>query len=53
MSDSPPLSAGRRLAFDAFHLDVAGHRLWRGDREVPLRPKAWDVLHYLVERPGD
>jgi len=52
MSDSPPLSASRRLAFDAFHLDVAGHRLWRGDREIPLRPKAWDVLCYLVERPG-
>ena len=52
MSDSPPLFASRRLAFDAFHLDVAGHRLWRGDREIPLRPKAWDVLHYLVERPG-
>ena len=52
MSDSPPLSAARRLVFDAFHLDVAGHRLWRGDREIALRPKAWDVLHYLVERPG-
>jgi len=52
MSDSTPLSAATRLAFDGFHLDVAGHRLWRGDREIPLRPKAWDVLHYLVERPG-
>jgi len=52
MSDSPPLSAARRLASDAFHLGVAGHRPWRGDREIPSRPKAWDVLHYLVERPG-
>ena len=52
MSDSPRLSAARGLAFDTFHLDVAGHRLWRGNREIPLRPKARDVLHYLVERPG-
>lgn len=52
MSDSPPLSATRRLVFDAFHVDLAGQRLWRQDREMPLRPKAWDVLRYLVERPG-
>ena len=40
-----------QITFDAFHLDLARHRLWRGDREVPLRPKAWDVLCYLIERP--
>ncbi len=33
-------------------MDVASHRLWRGDSEIRLRPKSWDVLFYLVERPG-
>jgi DNA-binding winged helix-turn-helix (wHTH) protein/predicted ATPase len=32
------------------HLD--SHRLWRGGREVRLRPKAWEVLRFLVERAG-
>ena len=40
------------VAFDAFHLDVARHRLWRGKHEITLRPKSWDVLCYLVARPG-
>ena len=33
-------------------MDVASHRLWRGDRQIPLRPKTWDVLRYLLGRPG-
>ncbi|HYB41020.1 MAG TPA: AAA family ATPase [Candidatus Methylomirabilis sp.] len=52
MTRSPSLQPGRRIAFDAFQMDVAGHRLWRGDREIVLRPKAWDVLFFLLERPG-
>src|SRR5262245_461304 len=40
-----------QLTFDAFHMDLARHRLWQGEREIPLRPKAWDVLRYLIERP--
>jgi hypothetical protein len=52
MTESPSLVPGRAIAFDAYQLDVARHRLWQGDREIPLRPKSWDVLCYLVERPG-
>src|SRR5215475_8653624 len=48
MTRLPPAA----LAFDAFRLDIARHRLWRGEREMPLRPKSWDVLCYLVSRPG-
>src|SRR5262245_21680316 len=33
-------------------MDVPRHRLWRAGQEIPLRPKAWDVLCYLLERPG-
>ena len=52
MDDTPSLAQGRRLAFADCRLDLSAHRLWRGDREVALRPKSWDVLRYLVERPG-
>ena len=38
---------------DRFTLDVAGHRLWRGETLVRLRPKAWSVLCHLVERAGE
>ena len=40
------------FAFGRFHMDVASHRLWQGRREVRLRPKAWEILRYLVERAG-
>ena len=52
MTESPPLVAGSRFAFGDFHMDVARSRLSRGQREIPLRPKSWDVLHCLVKRPG-
>src|SRR5262245_53827808 len=35
--------------FHAFRLDPVNHRLWRGDERVPLAPKAFDVLRYLVQ----
>ena len=38
--------------FKTFRLDTANHLLWcKGDR-VPLAPKAFDVLAYLVEHAG-
>jgi len=40
------------LEFGPFRLDVVAGRLLRDGRPVPLRPKAWAVLRYLVERPG-
>src|SRR5262250_2357518 len=52
MPKSPPKVAGQQIAFDAFQMDVGRHRLWRGEQEISLRPKAWDVLCYLLERPG-
>src|SRR5262245_3476022 len=38
--------------FRSFRLDTANHRLWRGQERVPLTPKAFDLLRYLVEH-GD
>jgi TolB-like protein/DNA-binding winged helix-turn-helix (wHTH) protein/Flp pilus assembly protein TadD len=38
--------------FKAFRLDTANHMLWRDGDRVPLAPKAFDVLAYLVEHAG-
>jgi TolB-like protein/DNA-binding winged helix-turn-helix (wHTH) protein len=38
--------------FKAFRLDAANHLLWRNGDRVPITPKAFDVLSYLVEHAG-
>src|SRR5262249_37687663 len=38
--------------FGQYQLDLAERRLSRGGREVPLRPKLFDLLVYLVEHSG-
>jgi DNA-binding winged helix-turn-helix (wHTH) protein/tetratricopeptide (TPR) repeat protein len=35
--------------FRGFRLDTVNHCLWHGEQRVPLAPKAFDVLRYLVE----
>jgi adenylate cyclase len=35
--------------FEGYTLDLARHLLRAGDREIPLRPKSFEVLRYLVE----
>lgn len=39
--------------FGPFTLNVRRHCLLRDGEEVPLRPKAFDVLHAIVARAGD
>src|SRR5580704_1940102 len=39
--------------FGPFRLDAANAQLWRGDEEISLRRKTFDVLRYLVEHPGE
>ena len=41
-----------RFLFGSFRVDPAEHRLFRGDDEVPLRPKTFAVLRHLLERAG-
>ena len=36
-------------AFQPFRLDTINRSLWRADERLPLTPKAFDVLSYLVE----
>jgi DNA-binding response OmpR family regulator len=33
-------------------VDLAGHRLLRDGRELPIKPKAFDLLAFLVRNPG-
>jgi DNA-binding winged helix-turn-helix (wHTH) protein len=39
-------------SFKAFRLDPANHLLWRNGDRVPIAPKSFDVLAYLVEHAG-
>ena len=39
-------------SFKTFRLDRANHLLWRNDERVPIAPKGFDVLAYLVEHAG-
>jgi DNA-binding winged helix-turn-helix (wHTH) protein len=44
---------GRQMkCFQAFRLDTANQCLWRGQERVPIPPKPYDMLRYLVENPG-
>jgi len=40
------------VIFDPFCLDLANECLWRGSQAIKLRPKAFALLHYLLERSG-
>jgi predicted ATPase/DNA-binding winged helix-turn-helix (wHTH) protein len=40
------------IIFDPFCLDLANECLWKGSLAIPLRPKAFAVLNYLLGRPG-
>jgi predicted ATPase len=48
------LTAGsiKMKRFQSFRLDSLNQCLWRGEQRVPITPKAFDVLRYLVDHPG-
>jgi TolB-like protein/DNA-binding winged helix-turn-helix (wHTH) protein/Flp pilus assembly protein TadD len=39
-------------SFRSFRLDTENHCLWHEDERVPIPPKTYDVLRYLVENAG-
>jgi TolB-like protein/DNA-binding winged helix-turn-helix (wHTH) protein/Flp pilus assembly protein TadD len=39
-------------SFKTFRLDTVNHLLWRDGERVPIAPKGFDVLVYLVEHAG-
>jgi DNA-binding winged helix-turn-helix (wHTH) protein/predicted ATPase len=42
----------RQFVFAPFRLDLVTEHLWQGEELVPLRPKLFAVLRYLVEHAG-
>jgi pimeloyl-ACP methyl ester carboxylesterase len=46
------ISTVERILFPPFHLDMAAGRLACGTQAIELSPKAFGVLRYLAERPG-
>ena len=38
--------------FGPFRLEAGNARLWRGTERLPLRPKSFAVLHYLLQHAG-
>ncbi|MEW6213049.1 MAG: AAA family ATPase, partial [Acidobacteriota bacterium] len=42
----------KQISFPPFRLDCGNQRLYRDGAPIPLRPKAFEVLQYLSERPG-
>jgi DNA-binding response OmpR family regulator len=43
---APPVSLGR------VQVDLAGHRLLRDGKPVPVKPKAFELLAFLLRNPG-
>jgi DNA-binding winged helix-turn-helix (wHTH) protein/predicted ATPase len=41
-----------QIVFNPFSLDLVNECLWRGSQAIKLRPKAFAVLNYLIERRG-
>ena len=39
------------FSFPPFRLDLVEERLWKGDREVRLRPKPFAILRFLAQNP--
>jgi predicted ATPase len=42
----------QQRVFSPFRLDPANAQLWRGEEEITLRRKTFEVLRYLVDHPG-
>src|SRR5262249_21951286 len=40
------------LTFGPFRLETTQARLWRGEQAIPLRPRTFAMLRYLVEHRG-
>ncbi len=47
-----PASAADTLAFADIHMDLAGHRVVRGTRDVHLGPTEFRLLRHFLENPG-
>lgn len=51
--EARPLHAARRLACDHLVIDRTSRRAYIGGNEVPLTPKAFAILEYLMTHPDE
>jgi len=49
---APPTAASEPVQLGAVTVDLAGHRLLRDGRDLPVKPKAFELLAFLVRNPG-
>jgi two-component system, OmpR family, response regulator len=42
-----------KLAVGDLVMDAASHRCWRGEVELDLTPREYELLHYFMLRPGE
>ena len=47
-----PFANDNHIVFDRFSLDLVNESLWRGAEEIKIRPKAFALLNYLLNRSG-
>src|SRR5258708_3016596 len=52
VANSVTTAAHQMKVFKPFRLDTVNQCLWRAESRMPLTPKAFDVLRYLVEHAG-
>jgi DNA-binding response OmpR family regulator len=45
-------TAGAALAIGRVEVDLAGHRLLRDGQPLPIKPKAFELLAFLLRNPG-
>ena len=49
----PDFGSTTSVQFGSFRLDRAAQRLWRGDQEITLRRKSFELLKYVIEHAGE
>lgn len=47
-----PALSEKELTFSDVRMDLAAHKVWRGDKEIHLSPTEFSLLQYLMEHPG-
>ena len=52
MDRAKPQQRSQYYHFGEFYLDPSERLLWRGEAQLPLKPKQFDLLFYFVENPG-
>jgi predicted ATPase/DNA-binding winged helix-turn-helix (wHTH) protein len=46
------MSGQQQISFGSFRLDLGSEQVWRGQQAIPLKPKTFSVLRYLVTHAG-